>query len=198
MAKTKQTKISPTKKKKVSTPPKPIHKVPTAHTPVMTNKSIDLTETCPQKPPHDLVPPTDPTTYADALKTSIDTPFTDHALRSTFLIQKEIYDTSPADINDDDTIVEDNTTTQDVSTYQSVRMTMMFKIPGKKEGCDDDDAPLIAIQKMNEMVKALTNKLPCFVGPWKNSNLQYGDIKKADLLTVLPENIDFVESYVFD
>ena len=122
---------------------------------------------------------------------------TDHVQRSTFYIQKEIYETTPSEFPDDDTLGEDNTTTQHISTYKSVRMTMMFKIPGKQEGCDDDDAPLTAIQKMNEMLKALTNKLPCFVGPWK-PNTTYGELKKEDLLTVLPENIDFVESYVFD
>ena len=43
---------------------------------------------------------------------------------------------------------------------------MMFKLPSKKEGCSDGDAPLIAIEKMNEMLKVLSNKLPCRVGPW--------------------------------
>ena len=52
--------------------------------------------------------------------------------RSTFLIQKEMSDLAPPDINDDYTIVEDNTITQDVGSYASIRMTMMFKIPGGK------------------------------------------------------------------
>ena len=80
-------------------------------------------------------------------------------------------------MNDDDTVEETNIS-QEIASYDSVRMTMMFKIPGKKEGYDDDDAPLLAIKKMNEMLKALTNKLPCFVGPWKSSNLAYGALKK--------------------
>ena len=45
-------------------------------------------------------------------------------------------------------------------------MKMMFKLPSKKEGCSDADAPHIAIKKMNEMLKVLSNKLPCCVGPW--------------------------------
>ena len=110
-----------------------------------------------------------------ALTETIDKPMTDPSQRSTFHIQKEIYDAVELDFPDDDTVGEDNTT-QDVSKYKSLRMTMMFKIPGKEDGCDDDDAPIVAIQKMNDMIKALTNKLPCFVGPWKTNNA-YGSIK---------------------
>ena len=164
-----------------------------AKTPTITNATKD-------PPPVDKVPPKPApppdTPYKDALTDSIDKPMTDPSQRSTFLIQKEIYDAVELDFPDDDTIGDDNTT-QDVSSYKSLRMTMMFKLPGKEEGCDDDDAPLIAIQKMNDMIKALTNKLPCFVGPWKN-NVTYGPLKKEDLMTVLPDDIDFVESYVFD
>ena len=77
-------------------------------------------------------------------------------------------------------------------------MTMMFKVPSKKDGCSDKDAPIAAIQKMNEMLKALSNKLPCRVGPWLDTNLKNGKIKDSDLLPTLPEDIDFVESYVYD
>ena len=50
------------------------------------------------------------------------------------------------------------------------------------------------------MIKGLKNKLPCKIGHWKNiksckSNYHSNPI---DLLTELPEDIDFAESYVFD
>ena len=76
-------------------------------------------------------------------------------------------------------------------------MTMMFKIPSKKDECENNNAPLVAILKINEILKALTRKIPCRVGPWNISNLVYDDPKKDDLLTNLLDNIDFVESYVF-
>ena len=77
-------------------------------------------------------------------------------------------------------------------------MMMMFTIPSKKDGCDDNDASLVAISTINEMLKALMNKLPCRIGPWNIRNLAYEDPKEEDLLTILPEDTDFVESYVFD
>ena len=48
------------------------------------------------------------------------------------------------------------------------------------------------------MLKVLTNKLPCRVGPWNISNLKYGIPRLTDLLTELPNDVDFVESYTFD
>ena len=76
-------------------------------------------------------------------------------------------------------------------------MTMMFKLPTKKEGCSDEDAPITTIKKMNSMIKSLTNKLPCRVGKWSitNKNLPTGE---QGLYTSFPENIDLVESYVFN
>ena len=75
---------------------------------------------------------------------------------------------------------------------------MMFKIFSNKDGCGDNDTPLVAISKKNETLKVLTRKLPCRVGPWNISNLAYKDPKEEELLTILPEDIDFVELYVFD
>ena len=55
----------------------------------------------------------------------------------------------------------------------SIRTTLMYKLPDKKELLDDESPAIIGIQKMNEMLKALSNKLPCCVGPWKlNKNTQ--------------------------
>ena len=53
---------------------------------------------------------------------------------------------------------------------------------------------------MNEMIKALTNRLPCKIEPWKNikSGIYNYHPDQTDLLTELPEDIDFVKSYIFD
>ena len=48
------------------------------------------------------------------------------------------------------------------------------------------------------MLKALMNKLPCRVGPRNTRNLAYDYLKENNSLTNLPEDIDFVESYIFD
>ena len=50
---------------------------------------------------------------------------------------------------------------------------------------------------MNEMLKALTNKRPCRVGSWKPKD-KSTQPRTSKLLTVLHEDVDFVESYVFD
>ena len=47
----------------------------------------------------------------------------------------------------------------------SDRTKMTFKILGKKEEIDDDDTPIEAIKKMNEMIKDLTNKLSWKIRP---------------------------------
>ena len=50
----------------------------------------------------------------------------------------------------------------------------------------------------NDMIlKTLTNKLSCRVGPWI-LNQPLSSIKEKALLKTLPEDIDFVESCVFD
>ena len=114
---------------------------------------------------------------------------------STFLLHKMLYEEKSSQ-SDDDTVDHDNSK----STHKfnnSIRMTMMFKLPTKKEGCSDDNAPKIAIQKMNTMLRTLSNKLPCRVGPWTLIR-PTSSVKDQDLYKTLPEDIDFVESYVFD
>ena len=113
-------------------------------------------------------------------------------IKSTFLLQKELYEYG----DDSSTVSQSNSSHP--KFRNSIRMTMMFKIPSKKEGCSDKEAPIVAIQKMNEMLKALSNKLPCRVGPWLDNNLTNGSIQDSDLLTTLPEDIDFVESYIYE
>ena len=53
---------------------------------------------------------------------------------------------------------------------------------------------------MNEMIKVLTNKIPYKIGPWKNIESWKSNYHPDPtyLVTELPEDIDFVESYVFD
>ena len=48
------------------------------------------------------------------------------------------------------------------------------------------------------MLKSLTNKLSCGGDPCNISNLYYKIPKDDNLLIYLRDNIDFVESYVFD
>ena len=118
-------------------------------------------------PPEHLPQPT--ADYKKALSTNIDIPLPlviDPTLRSTFLLQKELCDnpTDPMDIADDIT-VEEGSRERNEKYPNNIRMTMMFKVPTKEEGCTDNDAPFAAIKKINEMLKPLTNKLPCRVGP---------------------------------
>ena len=122
-----------------------------------------------------------------------DSPMLDPTSRSTFLLNKEIYERKST--SDDDATTDKGNTTA-TKYCNSVRMTMMLKLPTKKMGCTDEEAPIIAIQKMNEMIKALANKLPCRIGPWTHSN--QSTLKETDLLTELQEEVNFVESYVYD
>ena len=103
-------------------------------------------------------------TYKTTLLDTLDTPMTDPAKQSTFLIQKSICE--PKMIACDDSTAEhDNFLNKDFP--YSVRTTLMYKLPEKKEVLDDEHPSIIGINKMNDMLKALSNKLPCRVGPWK-------------------------------
>ena len=58
-------------------------------------------------------------------------------------------------------------------------MTMMFVIPSKEEGVDDDEAPTEAIKKINLLLKTVINKIPNIrIGPW----LVDKQLKKDSLL----------------
>ena len=72
----------------------------------------------------------------------------------------------------------------------SVCANLMHKLLEKKEVLYGEHPSIIRIHKMNDMLKALSNKLPCRVGPWKlkkNSQLW-----NSDLIKVLPEDVDSV------
>ena len=133
-------------------------------------------------------------TFKSVLIDTLDTPMTDRLARSTFLIQKELSEVK--NIPEDDSTVEKDNFTISEFPY-SVRTTMMFKLPPKTGDTTEEDGPISSIRKMNQMVKALTNKLPCRLGPWKmKDNRTF--LKITDLITELPEDIDFVETYVYD
>ena len=117
---------------------------------------------------------------------------TQNSKKSTFLLHKELYEQG-VDLSK---VAQSNPSHPIFKN--SIRMTMMFKIPSKEEGCSEKDAPIVAIQKMNEMLKSLSNKLPCRVGPWLDNTLTNGSIQDSDLINTLPEDIDFVEAYVYE
>ena len=145
-----------------------------------------------EKPPEQL------STFKSVLIENIDAPITDSDNISTFMLLKKLHDsksTSTADdIQDDITVTQDNSSS--IADFpNSVKMTMMIKLPGKKEGCKDDDAPTVAIKRINAMLKALSNKLPCRVGPW-TLNTPTTKLTAKDLIKTLPVDIDFVESFI--
>ena len=139
-------------------------------------------------------PPEDEATVKSVLIENIDTPMMDRLTKSTFLIQKELNETK--NIPDDDSTVENANST--LSEFpNSVRTTMMYKLPPKTGDITEEDCPLLSIKKMNQMIKALTNKLACRLGPWKLKDTKT-QLKASDLITELPEDIDFAETYVYD
>ena len=69
---------------------------------------------------------------------------------------------------------------------------MMFTLPAKTGDYFEDDTPIISIQVMNQMIKALMNKLQCRVGHWKLKRRKT-TLKMKDLIGELPEEVDFVE-----
>ena len=69
----------------------------------------------------------------------------DPAHRSTFIIQKELYDNLNTDTSG---IADDNIVCCENSLFPNpVRTTMIFKLPSKKEGFHDEEASLLAIKK---------------------------------------------------
>ena len=141
---------------------------------------------------------TSPTKNLPHIKLNIIVPLVDSSKHSTFLIQKQLHDEiqpkskENMDISYDDTVITENLPTK----MNSVWMTMMLKTLGEKEGIDNDDAPIEAAKKMNEMIKTLTNKLPCKIGPWRSIKSWKSNYHPdpTDLLTELPEDTEFVES----
>jgi len=142
--------------------------------------------------------PQDKYPYKTAVNTSPTSQTIKPPLRTTFILQKEICDKSKESIDISDDVTINGSSDRNVLFPNNVRMTMMFKIPDKQEGCTEKDAPLVAIKKINEMLSALTNKLPCRVGPWTFNSLSSKVPADSDLLKLLPKDVDFVESYVYD
>ena len=133
-------------------------------------------------------------TYKSVLNKSIDIEMINPREKSTFLIQKDLCE-SEYNTDDASTVENDNSITSEFPN--SVRLTMMYKLPAKTGDYSEEDAPIISIQIMNQMIKAMTNKIRCRVGPWKLQGRKT-TLKMKDLVKELPEDIDFVESYVYD
>ena len=77
-------------------------------------------------------------------------------------------------------------------------MRMMVKIPSKKEGISVNNAPLEAIRKINDMFKALTNKIPVKIGPWQFTAKLSIKPTSSELFLCLPEDVNVGETYVYD
>ena len=68
----------------------------------------------------------------------------------------------------------------------------MISVPSKD--IEDEEAPFIAIQKMNGMIKSLINKIPsCKLGKW---NTEKGE--QNSFIKELPEDVDIVERCIHD
>ena len=67
------------------------------------------------------------------------------------LIQKDVCEKSFSTIANDVTVKLYNSNAT-IEFKKSVSMTIIFKIPSKKDGCGNDDAPLVEISKINEML----------------------------------------------
>ena len=138
--------------------------------------------------------------FKTVLMETSDKEITDGTNLSTFLLHKSIYDSGQLKQHEADDFPDDKTSCANNSPilHNRIRMRMMIKIPSKKQGISDDDAPFEAIKKINEMLKALTNKLPVKVGPWKYNSQSKIKPMKSEFYTCLPEDVDIVEAYVFD
>ena len=55
------------------------------------------------------------------------------------------------------------------------------------------EASTMAIEKMKDMLEALTSKLSCNIGPWKRNSI-CSELKSKNILTELPIDVDSVES----
>ena len=82
--------------------------------------------------------------------------------------------------------------------HNRVRMRRMIQIPSKKQVINDDNAPLEAIKKINEMIKALTNKIPVKIVLWQYSSKSNIKPTSSEFYTCLPEDVDIAEGYIFD
>ena len=54
------------------------------------------------------------------------------------------------------------------------------------------------IRKINEMLKALTNKIPVKIGPWQFTAKSSIKPTASELFLCLPEDVDVGETYVYD
>lgn len=91
------------------------------------------------------------------------------------------------EICDDDTVEHEK-------LCNNARLTMMFLVPDKDKGIDEEEAPLEVIRRMNAMIKSIINKLPTIrLGPWKNDKKTF-----CKIISGFPEDVHVVEKYAFD
>ena len=134
--------------------------------------------------------------YLSVAHNSKDLPVVEKPLSTSFHLLKKLHDKGITrtnccvDFADDDTVCQGSETLD----YDMVRTTMMFVVPSKEDGIDDNDAPFEAIKKINLMLKTVITKIPGIrIGPWLVGN----EINKDSLPKKLPEDIDIVERYVY-
>ena len=98
--------------------------------------------------------------------------------------------THSSEIIDNDTVQGNST-----NTWHTQHTTMMFLVPKLDEEADNNEVALSAIDKMNQMIQTLINKLPSIrIGPWTTtmSRIFIQELQKKSM------KVDFVEYYVHD
>ena len=113
--------------------------------------------------------------------------------KSSFLLLKSLSDSHfSQDAADNDTVLGKNS----IGKYHSQRMTIMFTLPKEEDDTEETEATLTAIDKINQMLNLLVNKLPKVrLGPWTATT---ATIKDKQLLKNLPLKIDVAEQYIYD
>ena len=106
---------------------------------------------------------------------------------SSFTLAKSLYNKSK---EADDSVGSDDITVEQGFPSQRQRMSIMISVPEKD--IDEDDAPIEAIKKLNNMISCLINKVSSVrIGPWNYDK----KVTKKQLLKRLPDDIDITERY---
>ena len=150
------------------------------------NKIVEQTNEPPtinnqQKQPPNQDMDTDDTSYLSVAKNSKHLPVVEKPVSTSFHLLKKLHDKGITRTNNSVDFADDETVCQGTEAieHHRVRMTMMFVIPSKEEGVDDDEAPTEAIKKINLLLKTVINKIPNIrIGPW----LVDKQLKKDSLL----------------
>lgn len=92
---------------------------------------------------------------------------------TSFRLLSSLHDRGITRINDCVNFADDESICRGVEVldYYRVQMKMIFVLPSKKDGIDDEDVPMEAIKKMNVIHKTAINKIPGVrIGPWLVNN----------------------------